>query len=65
MMASEGVPRGNGHIGKKSAGQNARRWMTDSCLPHIMTKKNTSCAQCTIGTKRVKMHHIRWMRWRR
>ncbi len=38
MMASEGVPRGNGHIGKKSAGQNARRWMTNSCLWNIMTK---------------------------
>jgi hypothetical protein len=32
------VPRGNGHIGKKSAGQNARRWMTNSCLWNIMTK---------------------------
>jgi hypothetical protein len=29
MMASEGVPRGNGHTGKKSAGQNASKEVDD------------------------------------
>jgi hypothetical protein len=41
------------HVIEKSAGQNARRWMTDSCLLNVMTK-NMSCAQCTIGTKKFK-----------
>jgi hypothetical protein len=38
VMMSIGVATGNVHVSKKSAGQNARRWMTDSCLQNIMTK---------------------------
>jgi hypothetical protein len=40
------LPTGNAHVSEKYAGQNARSWMTDSCLQNVMTK-NTSCAQCT------------------